>query len=122
MIVCTVDCCIITIYTAGMAGYDTLIVQQYDVYNDLADILETDFTEGNEILTEMQDFYRSCIVAEQMNQTVAIILPVRKFFQGLGQFCDSIIMCTKTLCMLYIHRKETRFILTLGPRNVVCGP
>jgi predicted metalloendopeptidase len=67
-----------------MAGYDALTVQQYDVYDDLADILETDFTEGNKILTEMQDFYRSCIVAAQMNQTEAIILPTRQFYQELG--------------------------------------
>ena len=98
-----------------MAGYGTLTVQQFDVYDDLADILETDFTEGNKILTEMQDFYHSCIVAEQMNQTAAIILPVRKFFQGLGQFCDSTCVCAHKhcACMLYIHRKEMRFILTL---------
>jgi predicted metalloendopeptidase len=70
--------------TQGMAGYDTLTVQQFDVYDDLADILETDFTEGNKILTEMQDFYRSCIVAAQMNQTEAIILPTRQFYQELG--------------------------------------
>ena len=71
-----------------MAGYGALTVQQYDVYDDLADILETSFTGGNRILSEMQDFYRSCIVAAQMNQTDAIILPVRKFYQNLGQCCQ----------------------------------
>ena len=72
-------------YTAGMAGYDALTIQQFDVYDDLADILETDFTGGNKILAEMQDFYRSCIFAAQMNQTEAIILPTRQFYQELGQ-------------------------------------
>ena len=69
-----------------MAGYSALRVQQLDVYDDLADILDTSFTDGNEIFTEMQKFYNSCIVFGEMNLTDALILPVRKFFQDLGQF------------------------------------
>ena len=96
-------------HTAGMAGYGTLAVQQYDVYDDLAEILETDFTGGNKILTEMQDFYHSCIVAEQMNQTEAIILPVRKFFEGLGQCCDSTCAHKHCACCTYTAKKRGLF-------------
>ena len=69
-----------------MAGYDVLKVQQYDVYDRLADVLETQFnTAGNQILTELQDFYDSCIVAQTSDNQLDV-QPFRKLYQELGQF------------------------------------
>ena len=68
-------------------GTGALQEQQFAVYSDLAEVLETDFTAGNRILTEVSDFYTSCIAAQLMNQTEFVdnFLPViRKFYQNLG--------------------------------------
>ena len=64
------------------------------MYSDLAEVLETDFTAGNKILTEVSDFYTSCIAAQLMNQTEFEdnFLPVvRKFYQNLGVLQTNIV-------------------------------
>ena len=68
-----------------MAGYDTLTVQQHEVYDELADVLETDFAGGNQVLTEMQDFYDSCITA-RISDDKLDLQTIRDFYQRLGQF------------------------------------
>ena len=68
-----------------MAGYNTLILQQFDVYNELADILESNFSDGNDIFLEMQDLYDSCIAAQEVNITASLIPAIRNFYEDLGQ-------------------------------------
>ena len=68
-----------------MAGYNALILQQFDVYNELADILESNFADGNDIFLEMQDFYDSCIAAQEVNITASLIPAIRNFYEDLGQ-------------------------------------
>ena len=68
-----------------MAGYDTLTVQQFEVYDELANVLETNFTGGNHVLTELQDFYDSCITAYVSDDEVDI-QTIRDLYQHLGQF------------------------------------
>ena len=70
---------------AGMAGYNTLRVQQYEVYDELADVLETDFAGGNQVLTELQDFYDSCITAYVSDDELDL-QTIRDLYQRLGQF------------------------------------
>ena len=75
-----------------MAGYDTLTVQQFEVYDELADVLETDFTGGNQVLTELQDFYDSCITAYVSDDEVDI-QTIRDLYQHLGQFSLVVYSC-----------------------------
>ena len=67
-----------------MAGYSTLKVQQFDVWEELADVLETAFTGENQILIELQDFYESCI-AEQLSDEDLDLQPFINLYQKLGQ-------------------------------------
>lgn len=71
-------------YAAGMAGYNTLILQQDLVYRQLADVLETDFAGDNHVLMELQDFYDACIF-DLFSDNVDL-RPVRKIFERLGEF------------------------------------
>ena len=59
------------------------------MYSDLAEVLDTDFAGGNKVLTELSDFYASCIASQLMNETEFVdnLLPViRKLYQDLGTF------------------------------------
>ena len=67
----------------GMAGYGPLTVQQFDVFDELADVLETKVVGVNSVLAELRDFYDSCI-AEQLSDDVNI-QPFRDLFQRLGK-------------------------------------
>ena len=69
-----------------MAGYGALTIQQYGVYDNLADVLESDFAGGNDILLELQDFYDSCTAAQEANITAALIPAVRKLYHDIGQY------------------------------------
>ena len=66
-----------------MAGYNTLTVQQHEVYDELADVLETDFAGGNQVLAELQDFYDSCITTHMSDEQLEL-QPIRDFYQHLG--------------------------------------
>ena len=66
-----------------MAGYSPLIVQQFDVFDELADVLETQLVSGNSVLTELQDFYDACIV-DKLSDDVNL-QPFRDLFQRLGK-------------------------------------
>ena len=59
------------------------------MYNDLADVLESDFTDGNRVLSEVKDLYTSCVEAIMMtDEEVAIILvpAIRQLYQNLGKY------------------------------------
>ena len=83
-----------------MAGYNTLTVQQFEVYDELANVLETDFAGGNQVLTELQDFYDSCITTHMSDEELEL-RPIRDFYQRLGQF-------------LYLYS-----IVDWGKRNII---
>ena len=74
-----------------MAGYNPLTVQQFDVFDELADVLETKLVGVNSVLAEMLDFYEACI-AEQLSDNVNL-QPFRDLFQRLGK-------SIKALCKL----------------------
>ena len=81
-------------YNTDIFGTGALEQQQYAVYSDLAMVLETDFAGGNKILTELSDFYTSCIAAQLMDDSefIDILIPImRKLYQDLGMFNDT--MC-----------------------------
>ena len=70
-------------------GTGALRQQQFAVYSDLAEVLETDFTGGNSVLTELSDFYDSCIAAQLMTEEefISKLIPViRQVYQDLGMF------------------------------------
>ena len=67
----------------GMAGYNPITVQKFDVFDELADVLETMLVGVNSVLTELLDFYDSCI-AEQLSDTVNL-QPFRDLIQRLGK-------------------------------------
>ena len=76
----------------GLYGTGALEGQQYAVYSDLAEVLETDFTGGNKVLTQLSNFYDSCITAQMMNETEFVdrLVPIiRKFYQQLGTYSYS---------------------------------
>ena len=62
------------------------------MYSDLAKVLETNFTGGNKVLTQLSSFYNSCIAAQMMNETEFVdrLVPIiRKFYQELGTYSYS---------------------------------
>ena len=67
----------------GMAGFNPITVQQFDVFDELADVLETKLVGVNSVLTELRDFYEACI-AEQLTDNVNL-QPFRDLFQRLGK-------------------------------------
>ena len=70
-------------------GTSVIQEQQYAVYSDLAGVLETDFAGDNKVLTELSDFYDSCIAAKLMSddEFVEKLIPaVRKLYQDLGTY------------------------------------
>ena len=67
-----------------MAGYNKLTQQKLKVYEELADVIEDDFTDGNEILIELQDLYDSCITAQEMNISASLVPAIGKFYHDLG--------------------------------------
>ena len=83
-----VDCLystyIIYYYYTGMAGYNKFTQQKLKVYEELADVIEDDFTDGNEILIELQDLYDSCIAAQEMNISASLVPAIGKFYHDLG--------------------------------------
>ena len=58
----------------------TTVQDRQFTVSDLAEVLKTDFTAGNRILTKVSDFYTSCIAAQLMNQTEFVdnFIPVNK--------------------------------------------
>ena len=115
--------CIIITHT-DQFGLSALSLQQSDVYGDLSDILETDFTGRNKILTELKDLYSSCLIGLEMSDDEirgTFIPAIRNFYENLGQYnytdivSISIILynigldCAASKLLIYIrlHLKKT---------------
>ena len=73
------------------------------IYTELAGIIETDFTGGNRILSELEDLYSSCLAGRQMSREdfLTFVLPeIRQFYQGLGQYIHLKSFCGGMYCLV----------------------
>lgn len=68
----------------GSARFTTLRLQQDQVYEDLADVIETDFAGENGVLMELKDLYDSCILAQVSDDFD--LGPVLELYKELGKF------------------------------------
>ena len=74
------------------------------MYTDLANVLATNFTQGNKVLSQLANFYNSCIAAQMMTDSEYVdqFLPViRKFYQDLGML--SLVMVASYHFTQYVY-------------------